>query len=107
MIDFRIAAALINCFHMKYISDKEDGKEIAHLMKKKLNLNNDLKSYLIIKQFHKKFMVPIDAFEIFDFPKLTIDEIGRHVTIGISNKPNLAEHFKINGKYVMKMHFLI
>ena len=50
-------------------------------------------------------MVPIDAFEIFDFPKLTIDEIRKHVTFGTyqinQSYGYLAEHFKINGKYTI------
>ena len=44
--DYRIAASLINCFFSRLVSDKEDGKEIAKIMKDKLYNKNDLESYL-------------------------------------------------------------
>ena len=38
IVDFRIAGALINCFHCPTLSDAEDGIEIAQEMKKRVKL---------------------------------------------------------------------
>jgi len=47
MEDYKIAAAIINCFYAKLISDKKNTKEIAECMKSKLKKSCHLEKYLL------------------------------------------------------------
>ena len=83
MTDFKIAAALIKCFHSRFLTDKSDWEQIALSMKKKLNTRNEFENRLSKpKRFVKKTMSSIDAFELNDFPKLDLDQIRKNITFG-------------------------
>jgi hypothetical protein len=41
MIVFKIAAALISCFHSRFMTDKDDWEQIAISMKEKLNVRKN------------------------------------------------------------------
>ncbi|XP_065675501.1 uncharacterized protein LOC136091722 [Hydra vulgaris] len=106
MTDVRIAASLINCFHVKYISDKKDGKDIAILMKIKINFKDDLESYILnTKNKSKKHFEPIDALDLNDFPKFSIDDMRKYITFGSyqikQSYSYLAEHLNKNGIYII------
>ena len=81
--DYRIAASLINCFFSRLVSDKEDGKEIAKIMKDKLYNKNDLESYLNKNNDSKKLSL-IDGSLVNDFPKVNLDDIRKYITLGNS-----------------------
>ena len=63
IIDFKIAAALINRFHSRWYSDKGNEKEIVEKMKKKFNKPNNLAEYITGKKyvFKKNEFVEIDS----------------------------------------------
>jgi hypothetical protein len=46
MTDFKIAAAFINSFHSRFVTDKDDWEEMALLMKEKLHTRNEFESRL-------------------------------------------------------------
>ena len=64
MEDFKIASALINFFHSRFISDKLNSEKIASSMKNKLLVK---KLECLIKKPRKNIknkMTSLDAFEI-------------------------------------------
>lgn len=81
--DFRIAAALVNKFFQRLISDKDNGNEIATRMKDKCNEFNELQQEVKRKGLHKKSLFEdIDVKSFKEFPKLTEEEIKRFITLG-------------------------
>lgn len=82
--DYRIAGSLINAFHDRLISDKQDWKQIVVNMKRLVNTENVLKSlYEEEKLKLKSKYDKLDASEVNDFPKLELDAIKTHITLGI------------------------
>ena len=68
-------------FYSKWISDKNDQKEIAEKMLSNLKKSNVLESYLKNKIVAKDHQA-IDAFEINDFLRFkSKNEIRRHITM--------------------------
>ena len=77
-------------------------------MKEKLKVPNRLVKYLDEKiHFNKKF-ISMDAMVLDDFPRLDIEVIKQYITFGpyqISQSHGyLAEHFKLNGRYEIKVN---
>ena len=71
MTEFKIAAAFINSFHSRFVTDKDDWEEMALLMKKKLHTIHEFESRLSKpKRYLKINMSSMDAFQLNDFPKL-------------------------------------
>ena len=102
--DYRIAASLINCFFARFVSDIDDGKEIANDMLKKVNIKNDMEHYL--KDNNNKLwksMVKIDVMDLNDFPRLERETIKQKITFGNyqlnQSYGYLAEHQDENGIY--------
>ena len=103
MEDYKIAAAIINCFYTKLISDKKNTIEIAECMKSKLKKSFHLEKYLL--EIKKDNFQMINTTDITDFPKLNYEMIKNELTCGSyqlkTSYSYLAEHFKKNGKYVI------
>ena len=104
MDDYKIAAALINCFYTILESDKDSSVEIVKGMQKKLNhTSNNLDKYLI--DFKKLKFEKINGHSIIDFPRFSIEKIKTSITFGSfqlkSSLSYLAEHLKKNGNYAI------
>ena len=82
--DFKIVAAIQNCFFAALYSDKHDCKEIALLMKQNLNKPNQLLSYITnSRAIKEKCFIKIDAFTISDFPKILYNDFYKYITNGL------------------------
>lgn len=105
--DYRIAGSLINAFHDRLISDKQDWKQIVVNMKRLVNTENVLKSlYEEEKLKLKSKYDKLYASEVNDFPKLELDAIKTHITLGSSyqitqTKSYIGEHLDENGDYLI------
>jgi hypothetical protein len=98
MDDYRIVAALINCFFPKLYTD-DDNEEIAMRMNTKMTSKTlSLDKYLV--NFKKIVFEPIDACNLKDFPRLELEVIRKELTFGNNQLKNalsyLAEHFNKN-----------
>ena len=65
--DFRIAAALVNRFFSRIISDQQDNIELVSVMKRRLHLENQLKMFIEVGSsksdpFWDKFRVKVEIF---------------------------------------------
>ena len=98
--DYRIVAAIINCFYVKLFSDRENAHEIG------VNMNNKIKQKKHSMEkywndFKDKDFMKIDSNEINDFPRLDINTLKNNITFGSYQLKNsfgyLAEHFDKNG----------
>ena len=74
MNDFKIAAALLNFFFTRLISDSKDCVEIANAMKNKIGTKNDLERYLSDKIF-KSSIKKLDSNDLTDFPQIDVLDI--------------------------------
>lgn len=106
MNDYKIAGALINAFHKRLISDKENNKKIVANMKSWVNNENVLKyMYEETKLKLKSKYEKLDSSIIFDFPILDIETIKTHITLGsyqLSQAQSyIAEHLNKNGDYLI------
>ena len=82
--DFKIVAAIQNCFFIHLYSDNNYIKEIAELMKQNLNRKNSLLSFITSKRVIKDCcFVKIDAFNISDFPKILFNDFYLYITNGL------------------------
>ena len=102
--DFKIAAALINCFFARNLTDRNNGVEIAKKMNRKLRYKkNPLESYLKQSHRQKNEFRKIEDSEITDFPSLCEDDIRKNITLGIyqirQSYGYIAEHMNKTGKY--------
>lgn len=81
--DYRIAAALINRFFKRLISDQNGDEEIVKNMKNKLNTHNELQTIVENNQLKSKAkFIKLDSTQIIDFPKLDLNEIKTRITLG-------------------------
>jgi len=81
--DYRIAAALINKFFKRLISDQNGDKEIIKTMKSKLNIPNELQKIVENNKLKSKTkFIKLDSTQIIDFPKLDLNEIKTGITLG-------------------------
>ena len=100
MEDYKIGAALINCFYSTLTSDKDDC-DISARMKENVSLNNNLDKYFL--EFKKAKFEKINGYNIEDFPRYSIENIKKFITFGSfqikSSFSYLAEHMKEIGYY--------
>lgn len=83
LIDYKIAAALINRFFHNLFSDPDDQVLIAQNMLAKLNQANELKVLVENLRLNRKSQFDsLDACKIEDFPKLQLQQIKTHITLG-------------------------
>ena len=102
--DYKIAGALINAFHARLTSDKEDWKQIVINMKRLVSTENALKSlYEEEKLKLKSKYDKLDASDVMDFPKLDVESVKTHITLGnyqlSQAKSYIGEHLDKNGDY--------
>jgi len=73
--DFRISAALINRFHKRLLSEKDNATHIAEQMKTKMMSENKLETIFESLKIDKKRSLnqKLDSSSICDFPKLDYD----------------------------------
>lgn len=104
LVDYKIGGALINAFHKRLTSDKEDYKHILANMKRMVSTENLLKSmYEEMKLKLKSKYDKLDALDVLDFPILVEQDIKTHITLGTYQlsqaKSYIAEHLNENGDY--------
>lgn len=104
LVDYKIGGALINAFHKRLASDKEDYKHILANMKRMVSTENLLKSmYEEMKLKLKSKYDKLDASDVVDFPMLVEQDIKTHITLGTYQlsqaKSYIAEHLNVNGDY--------
>jgi hypothetical protein len=82
--DFRISAALINRFHKRLFSDKDNPRLIADQMKSRLKTSNKLESILETHGLDRKRKTfkTVEFASIKDFPKLDFNTIKNNITLG-------------------------
>lgn len=101
--DIRIAGALINKFHKRYVSDQLCSKEMAEIMGKRVNTANDLmtKVKTTYSKIQKDFKPINSKDDLNDFPSLSLDVLVHKIAFGTYQMRNslsyLAEHFNENG----------
>ena len=102
MQDFRIAAAIVNRYYSKKLSDIGNETEIANLMKQRFHTKNNLANY-INKHVNLKNnnFEEIEQSQLNDFPKLDLEIIKNKITLGSyqlkMSQSYLAEHFASSG----------
>lgn len=102
IVDYRIAAALINKYFNRLHSDIDKSSVIVRLMKEKLAIStNEVQEFVKEHQLHKasQFNKIDDAETISDFPHLSIDDL-KMLTLGsyqlFQSKGYIAEHISKN-----------
>ena len=82
--DFRISAALINHFHKRLFSDKDNPRLIADQMKSRLRTSNKLESILETHGLDRKRKTfkTVEFASIKNFPKLDFNIIKNYITLG-------------------------
>jgi hypothetical protein len=107
--DLRIAGALINRFHKRLFSDKDNSTEIAQQMKLKLNTVNELENVIDTFGLDRKRVAfeKSDANTISHFPKIDKETIKNKITLGtyqLKQSLNyLAEHQRENGNFTIEV----
>ena len=82
--DFKNVAAIQNFFFIDLYSDKHYSKEISELMKKDLNKQNTLLSYITNPCLLKEnCFLKMDALAISDFPKILYNDFYLYITRGL------------------------
>ena len=83
MIDYKIAASIINCFYTKLASDGENAQQIAKDMKMKIsNSKNNKHIEKHLNDFKKSSFEIIDGKDLDDFPILDIELIKNKIIFG-------------------------
>jgi hypothetical protein len=82
--DYRIAAALINRFHKRLFSDKDNPRLIVDQMKSRSKTSNKLESILEIHGLDRKrkSFKSVEFASIKNFPKLDFNTIKNNITLG-------------------------
>ena len=82
--DYRIAAAYLNSFGARVLSDKNGYKDIANRMKLRSELNIELEKYIKNKKytFIKSKFKQVDVIDTDDFPKYDLETIRKNITFG-------------------------
>ena len=80
--DFRIAASIINKYHKRLLSDKDNQTLISNNMKEMLNKTNKLEPHIKMLNRKKKVFIEMPLDSVKDFPKLNITDIRDHITLG-------------------------
>ena len=81
--DFRIAAAIINCYKRRLFSDGDKQLEIAKKMKYLSTKENHLEREIKNLKINNKYFEQIDATSVSDFPKINdLNQIRENIAIG-------------------------
>lgn len=75
MMDFSVAAALINKYHTK-LRDRDDAHEIIQIVNRNMNINNDLSDYVRVHNLNRAradfHNINVDRENYKGFPKITL-----------------------------------
>jgi hypothetical protein len=103
-----IELLLINKYHNRLFSDKGNETVITNNMKEKLYTPNKLEPHIETINRKKRVFTEVALDSITDFPKLNINEIRDHITLGsyqlkqsLTYINNLKSIEKYNGKIVI------
>jgi hypothetical protein len=80
--DYKIAASIINKYHPRLFSDKDNETLITTNMKDRLYTPNKLEPYIDSINRKKKVFTEIPLNSVTDFPKLKLNDIRDHITLG-------------------------
>ena len=100
--DYRIAAAIINCFYLRLTNNSSTDIMILKKMKERLTTPYRVLQLIRHEQFFKmnKFSI-VNNIINYGFPRLSIKEIEENITLGTylldQSKGYLREHFESNG----------
>jgi hypothetical protein len=106
--DYKIAAAFVNQFFKQLYSDGDESNQllIAKSMKDRLNMPNKLEKEVAKLKLNTKSSneyIKLDAININDFPRLSIESIKHNITLGSYQLDQsisyIVEHLKENGNY--------
>jgi hypothetical protein len=102
IVDYRIAASIINCFYNRLTNDNEDDLHMARKIKELLNTPNMLQKLIQQKNLTRmtKF-TDLEASQDIGFPRLTERDIELNITLGDYQidqaRGYIREHFDQNG----------
>jgi hypothetical protein len=83
LLDYRIAASIINCFFLRLAASKESDCLMARAMVARLEKPNKLERTLLSRSFVKSNpFVEVASEDLQDFPRLTSKEIEMNITFG-------------------------
>ena len=102
--DFRIAAALVNCYKRRLFSDGDQQVDIAKKMKSLYTKENHLERKVKNLKINKKYFEQIDETSVIDFPKIKdLNLIRENITLGSYQLKQchgyLEEFFSMNGRH--------
>lgn len=80
--DYKIGASLINKYHNRLLSDKDNASLIADNMKKRLYATNKLETIIDPINRKRKLFTKMNYNSLNDFPKLDMRSIRDNITLG-------------------------
>ncbi|KAF9810155.1 hypothetical protein SFRURICE_012188, partial [Spodoptera frugiperda] len=110
MMDFSVAAALINKYHTK-LRDRDDAHEIIQIVNRNMNINNDLSDYVRVHNLNRAradfHNINVDRENIRVFPRLHYSELIL-IACGIYQllkqaRSYYGEHIRFNGSYIIEV----
>lgn len=109
MIDFKIAAALINRFHPP-ITNRNDAGEILNIINANMFENNYLSDFVNVNQLNRRradfVSVTVENDNLTDFPRLSYSELIL-ISLGTyqikQSRSYYGEHVRANGTYIIEV----
>uniref|UniRef100_A0A2A4J551 SWIM-type domain-containing protein n=1 Tax=Heliothis virescens TaxID=7102 RepID=A0A2A4J551_HELVI len=109
MIDFSVAAALINKFHTK-IRDRDDAAQILEIVNQNMEINNDLSEYVRERNLNRARAdfrnINVDSENVREFPVLSYSDLILIAcgTYQLKQAPSYyGEHIRFNGCYQIEL----
>ncbi|XP_047029464.1 uncharacterized protein LOC124637154 [Helicoverpa zea] len=109
MVDFSIAAALINRFHCRY-TDRTDAAQILEIINQKMYQNNVLADFINNNNYNRRRAhftnINVDSQNISNFPQLTQEDL---ILIACGTyqikqaRSYYGEHIRYNGSYTIEV----
>lgn len=109
MIDFSIAAALINKFYTRY-TDRTDASQIVEVIHQKMFLNNTLADFVNNNNYNRRrahfISINVDSNNVTDFPRLSYEDL---ILIACGTyqlkqaRSYYGEHIRFDGSYTVEV----
>jgi len=107
MQDYRIAAAIINCFYTRLSNDDQNDILIAKKMKLRMNTPNQLQRLISRNKVFSNSSKLKDITDSLNFPQLSLEDIVNNITFGKYNinqsKSYIHEYIDKNEKVPLKI----
>ena len=83
-MDYRIVAAIINCFYERLRPDKPEHETIAKAMLARVKTVNKLQSIVDRKKLIiSKYLTSLSSVKDFSFPRFSRDDLQMNITFGV------------------------